>query len=287
MKKPSANNPSHPILARSHTSLWDVLMYSKAWVFTLGTEVVSGRVVNTNASYIGRRLTLLGFDVLGVVSLVDDVGLISTFLSYVLESEPDLIVTTGGLGPTYDDVTLEAVAKAVGRGLAINDLALEMVRKKYEKLKLPLTPERIKMARLPEGCEVIPNEVGTAPGCLVRHGRTLIVSLPGVPKELEAMWESWVEPRLKGLGVKRVLAERTFTVTNVPESSAARVVKELLHKYGNIYIKTHPKGREMGAPVLEVYVQVSAERLEDAERTIERVLEDLKRELMNEGGVIS
>lgn len=262
-------------------------MSNSAWVFTLGTEVVSGRVVNTNASYIGRRLTLLGFDVLGVISLVDDVELISAFLSYVLRGEPDLIVTTGGLGPTYDDITLEAVAKAVGRKLVVNDSALEMVKSKYDRLKLPLTPERVKMARLPEGSEVIPNEVGTAPGCLVKHGRTLIISLPGVPRELEGMWESWVEPRLKELGVKRVLAERTFTVSNVPESSAAKIVNEVLRKYGNIYVKTHPKGREIGAPVLDVYVQVFAERLEEAEKIVEDVVEDLKNRLRSEGGVIS
>lgn len=262
-------------------------MANSAWVFTLGTEVVSGRVVNTNASYIGRRLTLLGFDVLGVISLVDDIELISAFLSYVLRSEPDLIVTTGGLGPTYDDITLKAVTKAVGRRLVINESALEMVKRKYERLKLPLTPERVKMARLPEGGETIPNEVGTAPGCLVKHGRTLIISLPGVPRELEGMWESWVEPRLRELGIKRVFAERVFTVSNVPESSAARIVNEVLRKYRNIYVKTHPKGHELGAPVLDVYVQAFAERLEEAEKTAEEVLEDLKKGLRSEGGVIS
>lgn len=258
-----------------------------AWVFTLGTEVVSGRVVNTNAAYLGRRLTLLGFDVLGVVSLVDDVRLISAFISHVLASEPNLLITTGGLGPTYDDVTLEALARALGVELRLNEEALKSIKEKYDVLKLPLTSERVKMAYMPEGCEVIPNEVGTAPGCIMRHGKTLIVSLPGVPRELESMWESYVEPRLKELGVRRVIAERSFRVSGVPESSAAKVVKEVLRKYENVYIKTHPKGHEITAPVLEVYVQVFSKDLSEAGKKADEVLEELKKSLESIGGVIT
>lgn len=259
----------------------------KAWIFTLGTEVVSGRVVNTNAAYLGRRLTLLGFDVLGVVSLIDDVKLISELISYVLASKPDLLVTTGGLGPTYDDVTLEAIAKALGVNLRLNEVALKLIKEKYDVLKLPLTPERIKMAYMPEGSEIIPNEVGTAPGCMMRYEKTLIVSLPGVPRELESMWESYVEPKLKELGVKRIFAERFFRVSGVPESSAARVVKEILRKHENIYIKTHPKGHEISAPLLEIYIQVFSDDLSEAEETADRVLEELKKGLESVGGVIT
>ncbi|MEM2021449.1 MAG: nicotinamide mononucleotide deamidase-related protein [Zestosphaera sp.] len=262
-------------------------MSRKSWVFTLGTEVVCGRVVNTNAAYLGRRLTLLGFEVLGVVSLIDDVGLIASALSIVLHTGPDLIVTTGGLGPTYDDLTLEAVARAVGRRLAVNELALEMIKKRYEELKLPLTPERVKMAYLPEGGMVIPNSVGTAPGCMIKSGETLLVSLPGVPRELECMWESFVEPRLRELGARRVIAERSFTVTNVPESSAAVIVKDVLRRYSNVYIKTHPKGHEVRAPVLEVYVQVSSDEVAEAERVADEVLKLLKDGLEGVGGVIT
>lgn len=258
----------------------------KAWIFTLGTEVVSGRVVNTNAAYLGRRLTLLGFDVLGVVSLIDDVELISELISYVLASKPDLLVTTGGLGPTHDDVTLEAIAKALGVGLSLNEVALKTIKEKYDVLKLPLTPERIKMAYMPEGSEVIPNDFGTAPGCLVKYRETLIISLPGVPRELEGMWESYVEPKLRELGVRRVFAERLFRVSGVPESSAARVVKEVLRKHENVYVKTHPKGHEISAPLLEIYIQVFSDELSEAEETADRVVEELKKGLESIGGII-
>ncbi len=262
-------------------------MLMKSWLFTLGTEVVTGRVVNTNAAYLGRRLTLLGFDVLGSISLVDDVELIASWLSQVLLGKPALVVTTGGLGPTYDDVTLEAVARATGRRLVLNEDALEMVRRKYEERGLPLTPERVKMAYLPEGGEAVPNPVGTAPGCWLRHGDTIVVSLPGVPSELEAMWEGYVEPRLREVAPLRHMAERLFTVIGVPESSAAVAVKELLHRYPSLYVKTHPKGHETRGPVLVVYVQASASSREEAERVAESAARELAAELESLGGEVS
>ena len=181
----------------------------------------------------------------------------------------------------------EALAKALRVELRLNEEALKSIKEKYDVLKLPLTPERVKMAYMPEGGEVIPNNVGTAPGCMVRSGETLIISLPGVPRELESMWESYVEPKLRQLGVRRVFAERSFIVSGVPESSAAKIVKEILRKYDNTYIKTHPKGHEISAPLLEVYVQVFSDDLSTAEETADEVLEELKKGLESVGGVIT
>jgi len=257
-----------------------------AWLFTLGNEVVQGRVVNTNASYLGRRLTLLGFDVRGNISLVDDVSLVTEFLKYVMSKKPALIVTTGGLGPTYDDRTLEAVAKAAGLKLVLNEDALKMVREKYSEKGLELTEDRVKMAYLPEGGIPIPNSVGTAPGCWLEVSGTIIVSLPGVPRELEAMWENWVEPRLHKLFPEIHIVERMFRVVGIPESSVAPIVKKTLKAYGNVYIKTHPKGHEIRAPVLDVYVMTASENLEEAKRTVNEVVERLISELKGLGGRI-
>ncbi len=258
-----------------------------AWLFTLGNEVVQGRVVNTNASYLGRRLTLLGFDVRGNISLVDDVSLVTEFLRYVVSKmKPALIVTTGGLGPTYDDRTLEAVAKAAGRELVLNEEALRMIREKYSERGLELTEDRVKMAYLPEGSIPIPNNVGTAPGCWLEVDGTIIVSLPGVPRELESMWEGWVEPKLRELLPEIHIVERTFRVVGVPESSVAPVVKRILKTYGNVYIKTHPKGHEIRAPILDVYVMAASENLEEAKRTVSEVAEKLISELRELGGRI-
>lgn len=254
------------------------------WIFTLGNEVVEGRVINTNASYLGRRLTLLGFKVRGVVSLPDDVALISSFISYVLRLKPRVIVTTGGLGPTYDDRTLEAVARALGRNLLLNAEALSMVKAKYSEIGLPITEERLKMAKLPEGASPIPNPVGTAPGSWLVVDETIIVSLPGVPKELEAMWSGWVEPRLKSVGPGLTISEGTIKVVGVPESTAAAVVKRLVKEFSNVYIKTHPRGHEIRGPVLEVYVMTSSRDPARAAELVSNVVGILKEKFRELGG---
>lgn len=263
-------------------------MRREAWIFTLGNEVVDGRIVNTNAAYLGRRLTLLGLEVLGNVSLVDDVDLVTQFLRFVLSRGPGLVVTTGGLGPTYDDRTLEAVARATGRRLLLNEEALRMVREKYESAGMGMTPEREKMAYLPAGAEPIPNSVGTAPGSWLSLGDTVIVSLPGVPRELKAMWESYVEPRLRRLFPGVRLVERWFRVVGVPESSAAAVVKEVLRLVGgrSLYIKSHPKGSETGKPILDFYVSASSVD-EDPEELVGRVVKELIERLKALGGRIT
>lgn len=248
-------------------------MNNNAWIFTIGTELVQGRVINTNAAYIGRRLTLLGFNVLGFITLVDDVDLVSRYLSHVILAEkPRVIVTTGGLGPTYDDRTLEAVAKALNKRLVLNDDAFRMVKEKYDRRGVPLTPERVKMAYLPEGATPIPNPVGTAPGSWIEFENTVIISLPGVPSEMEAMWESWVEPRLREIGPKIHIAEITVKIVGVPESSLAPHIEKAVKKFARIYVKSHPKGEEEGKSVIELYVMASDEKAENALNTAENAL---------------
>ncbi len=258
-----------------------------AWVMTLGTEVVDGRVVNTNASFLGRRLTVLGFRVLGNISLVDDIDLISKFIAELLEESPSLIVTSGGLGPTYDDVTLEAVAKAAGVKLELNSRALEMIKEKYGSGGYTITEEMGKMALLPKGAEPIPNPVGTAPGSWLQVGGTVIVSLPGVPKELEEMWIRYVEPRLRELIGTTALVERYVEVRGLPEALISPVIKELVRRYRNVYIKSHPKGREVEAPHILVYVQAVSTEKEPARRLVDSVVSELIDKLKKKGAEVS
>lgn len=248
----------------------------RAWIFTLGNEVVQGRVLNTNAAFIGRRLTLLGLKVVGVVSLIDDVDTVARYLAIALEDKPKIIVTTGGLGPTHDDRTLEAVAIATKRSLALNMDALEMLKSRYRALGQELTAERIKMAYLPEGAIPIPNPIGSAPGSWLEVGGSVIVSLPGVPREMEAMWVSWVEPRLKAMIPARCIVEKTFRVIDVPEALLAPIVKEVVNLYPGVYIKTHPIGDELGKQAIDVYVMYLHEDRDAAKKTVEEVVGALK-----------
>lgn len=158
------------------------------------------------------------------------------------------MITTGGLGPTYDDVTLEGVARALGRGLKLHPRALEMVRSFYSRRGLGLTEDRVKMAMLPEGAEPLDNPVGAAPGAVVEARGTLVASLPGVPREMEAMFDRSLRPLLEGIAPPGAVVECGLTVRGVPESSLAPYIKRASRVSRMVYVKSHPQGSELGEP---------------------------------------
>ncbi|MEM2204338.1 MAG: nicotinamide mononucleotide deamidase-related protein [Sulfolobales archaeon] len=261
-------------------------MMPRASVLAIGNEVVQGRVLNTNSQYLGRRLTLLGYDVVLSASVPDRMELIVEILRIATDRfSSDLIVTTGGLGPTYDDITSEALSKYLGEEHVVNEEALEMVRQKYVARGLGLTPERIKMAMMPKSAKPIPNPIGTAPGILVKKGDKLFVSLPGVPSEMQAIWEQSIEPMLRNASQVRI-SEVTITVKGVMESVAARIVNKIVKEKPKIYVKTQPKGIELGSPVLDIYIMASSNNIEDARNECARVCEEIIRDLRSLGGRI-
>ncbi len=257
-----------------------------AWIVTVGNELLVGRIVNTNASWIARRLTLLGFRVQRIITVPDDVDEIAEEVGRGV-ARARLVITTGGLGPTYDDVTLEGVARALARRLVLNKEALEMVRRFYEERGLELTPEREKMAYLPEGAEPIPNPVGAAPGSLVKVNGKIVVSLPGVPREMEEMFLRHVEPVLREVAPARSIVECSLIVKGVPESALAPVIKEAARRDPEAYVKSHPKGHETKGPVLDIRVMAAAASREEAEARARRILEYIAGEAERLGGETS
>ena len=254
-----------------------------AWIITVGNEILIGRIVNTNASWLARRLTLLGFRVERIVTVPDSIDDIAEEVGRAV-SRAKVTITTGGLGPTYDDMTLEGVAKAVGRRLTLNRKALDMIRDFYSKRGLPITDDRKKMAMLPEGAEPIPNPVGAAPGSLLRVEDKLIVSLPGVPAEMEEMFKAYVEPILREIAPERHIVECSLIVQGVPESSLAPALKKAAKKYSGVYLKSHPKGHETLGPILDVRALASAGSREEAETLAKRVLEEIEEAAKSIGG---
>jgi len=259
----------------------------KAWLFTIGNEILIGRVVNTNASWLARRLTFLGFSVERIIVTPDDLEEISEELRRAIARRVRLAVTTGGLGPTYDDRTLEAVALASGLKLVLNKEAYDMVARKYSEGGLQMSKEREKMAYMPEGAVPLRNSVGTAPGSWLVVGDTIIVSLPGVPKEMEAIFDEEVMPRLQPFAPRLSVVECGFRVVGVPESSLAPYVEEAERKNPGCYVKSHPKGIEVGAPVLEIKVLASGSSREEATSRALSALEMVKRGAKELGGEIS
>ncbi len=256
-----------------------------AWIIPIGNELLIGRIVDTNSAWLARRLTFLGYKVIRIVKVPDDLDEIVEEVRRGL-SRAEVILTTGGLGPTYDDKTLEAVAKALERKLVLNEEALKMVESFYKKKNLPMTKERIKMAMLPEGSKPIPNEVGAAPGALIEVEGSILASLPGVPAEMKTMFEKHLQPLLEERAPPRKLWECSIQIKGVPESSLAPFLEEMARKYPKSYIKSHPKGHEIKEPILDVRILSASESLDEAKKLSEKIMNSIEAEAKRLGGEI-
>ncbi|MBI2845710.1 MAG: competence/damage-inducible protein A, partial [Chloroflexi bacterium] len=214
----------------------------QAEIIAIGNEILLGQVQDTNAHWLAKKIVSMGGRVRRMVVVGDDPPAIIQEIRGALAREPVLLVTTGGLGPTADDLTLAAVAEAVGRPLDLNPPALQMVEKRYAKLArlgfvadAALTRSRLKMAYLPSGAEPLANSVGTAPGSLLRLDPTTLISLPGVPGEMMAIWEESLASVLKEIFGENIFLEKTVTVQTRDESSLAPILQELAEKNPEVY----------------------------------------------------
>ncbi len=252
---------------------------ANSWIISVGNEILIGRVLNTNAQWIGRKLTLLGYRVSRIIVVPDDIEDIVWAFRLAVENNLRVVVSTGGLGPTFDDKTAEGLSASFSLPLEVNREALEMVKKKYYSRGLELTEARAKMARLPKNAKPIPNPVGTAPGIYLVVDNTHIFALPGVPSEMKAMFEEYVEPILRKIGPKIYFAEATLVVKGVPESAAAPVIESVMKSRTKIYIKSHPRGHELGEPVLELHITASSpnpsKALSEVEDAVKLLMEKL------------
>ena len=262
-------------------------------LITVGYEILDGKILDTNSKWLAERITSMGGRVYRMITVGDDVDEIAWAVRESIRGGVDWIITSGGLGPTYDDLTLKGVAKALKRKLVLSRRALEMLKRRYEELYergvIPspeLTPQRIKMAMLPRGGRPLRNEVGSAPGVLLRSGRTRIACLPGVPSELKSIFENEVKPLIEK-SLRRVYrVERWFEVRGIAESTLAPKLEILRSRNPDVYIKSHPRMEE-GRSVIRLQLISAANRLKTAERRIEDVAESLRRIVMELGGEFS
>lgn len=257
-----------------------------AWLITVGNEILIGKTVNSNFAWLGRKLTLLGYRVKGGIIVPDILEDISWAFKTALARGARVIISTGGLGPTFDDKTVEGLALALNVELQINERALKMVEEKYSKRGLPLTEARIKMAKLPKGATPLPNPVGTAPGVHVVVMGCDIFLLPGVPREMEAIFEAYVEPILREKGPKVYFAEARVKSYGVPESEIAPLIWKAMKDTDNVYIKSHPQGAELGVPILEFHITASSRSPEEARKSVEKAREKLIEYLKTKGARI-
>jgi molybdenum cofactor synthesis domain-containing protein len=218
-----------------------------AEIISVGNELLIGHTLDTNSYWIAKRFTRFGWTLQRITVLRDSPPAINDGVTGALRRKPDLLITIGGLGPTHDDMTLKGVALALDKRLVLNLDAFAMVKGRYSVLEgsTGLTRFRRKMATLPEGAQALPNPIGTAPGVMIMVGATRLVSLPGVPSEMKAIFTGSVIPMLRA-SKGQAPEEVSIGLVGIIESALAPALDRTRKAFPGLYFKSHPRGREGG-----------------------------------------
>lgn len=256
-------------------------------ILCVGNELLSGITLNTNAHWLAGRIAKAGGTVGRVTVVRDELGAISTAVRESLARKPDILVITGGLGATYDDMTLEGVAIALGRKTAIDERAVQMLKNSYARrhLRYRINKVRSKMATIPEGSTPIENTVGSAPSVMIGN----IFCLPGVPGEMKAVFESHILPIIKeGVGMF-VAREVNYYVRGVSEAMIAPALAKIVRANPDgMYLKTHPKGYyKKTTPQIRVQLICKGDDAKKVKQRLEKISAQLRREIKRLGGRIA
>jgi len=241
----------------------------KAEIIAIGTEILLGDIVNTNAQYISKELALLGIDVYNQSVVGDnETRLLEAFKNGFLKS--DIIITTGGLGPTQDDITKETAAKFFNKELILDKDSLEWI-KSYLYIQDEFTLETNKnQAYIPKDSIKMHNNFGTAPGVIINENNKILIILPGPPREMKAMFEEYVIGYLKGL-TKDVLKSKVIRLFGIGESVMAKKVEHLINNYSNPTIAPYAKESDV---ILRITAKATSE--EECIKLIEPVENEIR-----------
>ncbi|MFL5778335.1 MAG: competence/damage-inducible protein A [Chloroflexota bacterium] len=240
-------------------------------LLSVGTELTVGETRDTNAGELAAELTELGLRVIRLSALPDDLAVVTEAFEAALE-RADLVVSTGGLGPTPDDLTREAIAAACGEQPAVDPELEGWLRELWERRGMPFPESNLKQAWLLPSARAIPNANGTAPGWFVeRPDGRIVVALPGPPREMRPMWADHVVPllRTRGAGIESV--SRTYRLTGIGESQVAELLGEPLLRATNPIVATYARNDAVDvriAAVREPGSDGSAQELVDATAAI-------------------
>ncbi len=162
----------------------------KIAIVSIGNEILNGSIIDTNSNYLSKTLTSYGYEIDSIYAVGDNDDKLSEIFHF-LSDDCDIVITTGGLGPTFDDITMESLAKASGMVLKLNRSVYFDIVKKVKSKNVKLKLSHLKQIYLPENCVVLRNDYGTAPGVVVKINKTYFISLPGVPSEMKPMFENY------------------------------------------------------------------------------------------------
>lgn len=242
-----------------------------AEIICVGTEILLGNIVNTNAAYLSERLASLGISVFFETTVGDNPKRVEEVIRQGLKRS-DILILSGGLGPTKDDLTKEIAAKACGQELVEDAEALRRLKEYFAATKRPMTENNLKQALVPENCTVLYNDNGTAPGMVIheKNGKEVIL-LPGPPSELIPMFHLQAEPILKKLG-SEALFSKVVKIDCMGESAVETEILDLIENQSNPTVAPYAK---LGEVHLRVTANANTE--EEAEKLVEPMVKELRK----------
>ena len=221
----------------------------KAEILCVGTELLLGDIVNTNAAFIAKKLASLGIYCYYQSVVGDNPARLSVSLSESL-GRSELIIMTGGLGPTYDDLTKETVARHFGRELELHEHSLKRIRDRLTRIKCPITENNLKQAYMPVGAVVFDNDYGTAPALAIEDhiddpaNRRVVIMLPGPPREMEPMFDECIVPYLRKFS-EDILVSSTVHIYGMGESAVEDKLRALMESAVNPTVAPYCKEGEV------------------------------------------
>lgn len=238
-------------------------------ILSVGTELLLGSIANTDAQMLSQGLSELGLNVYWHTVVGDNPGRAREAVT-LAKSRADIIITTGGLGPTCDDLTKNVLAEAFGKELVFHEPSAQRIRSYFERSKRPMTENNMQQAMLPEGCTVLENDWGTAPGCAFEADGVHVIMLPGPPSECRPMFHYRAKPYLLSLS-EGVIASHTLKLFGIGESAMEEQLRTQMNEMSNPTLAPYAKEGEC-----ELRVTAKADNDEQAQKLLRPTVEQIK-----------
>jgi nicotinamide-nucleotide amidase len=248
----------------------------KAEIISIGSEILRGQITDTNANFIAQKLTKLGIDLEHISAVSDNLESLLSTLKLAFQRS-DLIITTGGLGPTEDDITYQTIARALNLKLIKYPEAEENLKRILKKINTTLSPSNLKQTYLPEGAKIIINQYGTAPAMILEKGNKIICSFPGVPYEMKNLIEKNLIPYLKEKFPPPIIKKsKTLKITGLGESSVNELIRDYINKQTNFSFGIYANPED-----IQVRVTTQASTEKEVEKLLQSSVNQLTKILGN------
>lgn len=246
-----------------------------AEIVCIGTELLLGHIINTNASFIAKKLAEIGIDHYFQTTIGDNHQRLADTIDKGLDRS-DIVITTGGLGPTIDDITTQVIAKVANKKLILEKSVLKDVSDYFKRQNKKIPKDSLRQALIPEGAKWLKNPFGTAPGLIIEDGPKIIIALPGPPREMQPMVENCVIPylkeKLKVGGLRAIIKSRAIKLIGLPEANVNAKVKDLLNLSGAVTVGIYAK---QGEVELKIMAKAANEIAADAQ--INKIEKDIRK----------